>query len=282
MQPLVTIYTPESPLRHPLPLLGAMFHDLVASHELAWPLFVRDFIAQYRQTFLGYLWAFLPPLAASATFIFLESQGIVRVGSTAVPYAAFAIMGTTLWQTFVDAIQSPSTSVLNAKAMLAKVNFPREAILLAGLYMVIFNCFIRLVLLGVVMVVWRVTPGAGLLLFPVALVGLLACGTAVGLLVLPVGSLYGDISRSVPIVAQFWMLLSPVVYPLSTSGMSGRLAAWNPVAPVLTTARETLSGVPFSQLPEFFTISLIAVVLCFLGLLAYRLVMPLLIERMGG
>ena len=259
-----------------------MFRDLRVSHDVAWPLFVRDFIAQYRQTFLGYIWAFLPPLAASATFIFLQSQGIVNVGATAVPYAVFAIVGTTLWQTFVDAIQAPSTAVQNAKPMLAKVNFPRESILLAGLYMVIFNTGIRLILLAAVLGIWHVPPGTGLGLFPVTLIGLLACGTAVGLLVLPLGSLYGDVSRSIPIVAQFWMLLTPVIYPSSSVGLSGTIASWNPVAPVVTTARESLTGGPFTQLPEFFVICGVAVVLCFLGVLAYRLAMPLLIERMGG
>ena len=136
MQQRITVYTPESPLRHPWSLVAGMFRDVVSSQQLSWSLFVRDFTAQYRQTFLGYVWAFLPPLAAAATFIFLESQGIVRTDATAIPYAAFAVIGTTLWQTFVDAIQSPSTSVLNAKAVLSKVNLPREAILIAGLYMV--------------------------------------------------------------------------------------------------------------------------------------------------
>lgn len=283
MHPLpVTIYTTESPLRHPVRLVRSMIRDLQASRELAWRLFIRDMSAQYRQTYLGYIWAFLPPLVASATFIFLESQGIVQIAGTTVPYAAFAMMGTLLWQVFVDAIQSPITAVQSAKAMLAKINFPREAILMAGLYMVVFNFLIRLVLLAVVMIVWRVKPDAGLLLFPVAAASLLACGFAVGMALLPLGTLYGDVGRGISIVSQFWMLLTPVVYPARTQGIAGWLATWNPVSPILTTAREALTGVSFTHLPAFIGISLAATLLCFLGLLAYRLVMPILIERMGG
>lgn len=278
----VTVYTPESPLRHPGQFLRAMLRDILASRELAWRLFVRDTSAQYRQTYLGYVWAFLPPLVASATFIFLQSQGIVQITGTTIPYAAFAMMGTLLWQVFVDAMQSPIAAVQGAKPMLAKINFPREAILMAGLYMVLFNFLIRMVLLAAVMAVWRVKPDAGLLLFPLAAVGLLACGFAVGLALLPVGTLYGDVGRGIGIVAQFWMLLTPVVYPARTEGLAGWLATWNPVAPVLTTAREALSGLPFTHLPAFIGVSLIALLFCFLGLLAFRLVMPILIERMGG
>lgn len=278
----VTVYSPESPLKHPGRLLRGMFRDVLAARELAWRLFVRDLSAQYRQTYLGYVWAFLPPLVASLTFIYLNSQGIMKITGITIPYPAFAMMGTLLWQTFVDAMQSPIAAVQTAKPMLAKINFPREAILMAGLSMVIFNFLIRLVLLVAVMAVWHVVPDAGLLLFPVAMAGLLACGFAVGMALLPVGTMYGDVGRGITVVSGFWMLLTPVVYAPKTTGFAGHLATWNPVAPVLTTAREALSGVAFTHLPAFIGISLGAALLCFLGLLAFRLVMPILIERMGG
>jgi lipopolysaccharide transport system permease protein len=278
----ITVYSPESPLRHPGKFLGGMLRDVLASQGLAWRLFIRDLSALFRQTYLGYVWAFLPPLVASTTFIFLQSQGIVKIASTGLPYAAFAMIGTLLWQVFVDAIQSPITAVQSAKPMLAKINFPREAILMAGLYMVIFNFLIRLVLLAVVMVVWHVKPDAGLCLFPVAAAGLLACGFAVGLALLPLGALYGDVGRGISIVAQFWMLLTPVVYPARTTGLAGWLATWNPASPVLITAREALCGGAFTHLSAFIGVSLAAALFCFLGMLAYRLVMPILIERMGG
>lgn len=278
----VNVYTRESPLRHPGKLLRALLQDLLAARELAWRLFVRDLSANYRQTYLGYIWAFLPPLAASATFIFLQSQGITRIDDTGIPYAAFAMMGTLLWQVFADAIQSPLSSTNSARSMLAKINFPREAVLISGLYMVLFNFLVRLVLLAVVMAVWNVVPGRGLLLFPLAMAGLLACGYVIGLLLLPVGFLYKDIDRAIVIVTQFWMLLTPVVYPARTHGLAGFLATWNPVSPVLITAREALSGLMFTQLGAFSLVSGVALLLCFLGLIAFRLAMPILIERMGG
>jgi lipopolysaccharide transport system permease protein len=278
----VSVYTQESPLRHPGKLLRALLRDLLAARELAWRLFVRDLSASYRQTYLGYIWAFLPPLAAAATFIFLQSQGITRIDDTGIPYAAFAMMGTLLWQVFADAIQTPLASTNSARSMLAKINFPREAVLISGLYMVLFNFLVRLVLLAVVMAIWNVVPGRGLLLFPLAIAGLLACGSVIGLLLLPVGLLYRDIDRGVVIVTQFWMLLTPVVYPARSEGLAGFLATWNPVSPVLTTAREALSGLPFTQLEAFGLVSGVALLLCLLGLIAFRLVMPILIERMGG
>jgi lipopolysaccharide transport system permease protein len=278
----VNVYTPESPLRHPRELLRALLRDLLAARELAWRLFVRDLSANYRQTYLGYIWAFLPPLLASATFIFLQSQGITRIDGTGIPYAAFAMMGTLLWQVFADAIQSPLASINAGRSMLAKINFPREALLMSGLYMVLFNFLVRLMLLAVVMAVWKVVPSQGLLWFPLAIAGLLVCGLVMGLLLLPLGLLYKDADRGIAIVIPFWMLLTPVVYPSRTEGLAGFLVTWNPVSPVLTTAREALSGLPFTGLEAFALVSSAALLLCVLGLIAFRLIMPIVIERMGG
>jgi lipopolysaccharide transport system permease protein len=278
----VTIYTPDSPLRNPGKLFRDMFRDLLDCRELAWRLFVRDLSAQYRQTYLGYLWAFLPPLVTSLTFIYLNSQGIVRIEDVGMPYPAFALIGTLLWQVFVDSIQCPSQVIISSKSILAKVNFPREAILIGGCYMVLFNLVIRLVLLIAVMMIWQIAPGPGLILFPFALLGLIAAGFAVGMAFSPIGALYGDINRGLPIIMQFWMLLTPVVYPPKTAGLAGFLSTWNPLAPLMTTARESLCSQSLTQLAPFLVVTLASVLLVFLGWIAFRLAMPLLIERMGG
>lgn len=243
---------------------------------------MRDLSAQYRQTFLGYVWAFLPPLVASLTFIFLNSQGIVTIDTAGIPYPAFAMIGTLLWQVFVDALQCPTKALQAAKPMLAKINFPREAILMGGLYMVVFNFLIRLVLVAAVMAWWRITPSASLVFFPVAMAALLVTGFACGLAIAPLGGLYGDVTNAIPIVGQFWMLLTPVVYPARTTGLAGLLATWNPVSPLVTTARESLTGMPLTLLGPFLLVTALALAATFCGLVAFRIAMPHLIARMGG
>ena len=281
--PLVErVYSPEPLLQHPWKMLQAIAGDVWAGRELAWRLFMRDLKAQYRQTVLGYVWAFLPPLVASLTFIFLQSQGITNITGTGVSYAAFAMMGTLLWQVFVDSMQSPLQSFGAAKSMLVKINFPREAVLVGGLYMVIFNALIRLLLVIAVMVWWKVPVDQTVLFFPVAMAALMAAGFAIGLALLPVSSLYGDVSRVIPIVSGFWMLLTPVVYPPRTEGLAGWLATWNPVSPLIITARETLTAQPLSMLGPFFIVFACSLVVIFLGLVGFRIAMPHLIARMGG
>lgn len=278
----ITVYSPEPLLRHPGVMLRELWRDLKAGRHLAWRLFLRDLKAQYRQTILGYVWAFLPPLVSALTFIFLQSQKIVRIEDAGIPYAAFAMIGTLLWQVFVDAMQSPPHALMAAKSMLAKINFPREAVLMAGMLMVLFNFLIRLALLAAVMLWWGVVPGRGILVFLPAIACLLTCGFAVGLLISPVGALYGDISRAIPIIAGFWMLLTPVVYPARTQGLAGMLAKWNPVSPLIVTARESLCGQEFTMLPAFIVVAFVSACIVLLGLILFRIAMPHVVARMGG
>ena len=284
MNPELTVrtYTPEPLLGHPAKLIGALMADIVAGRGLAWRLFVRDLSAQYRQTLLGYVWAFLPPLVGAATFIFLNAQGIVNIDTGALPYAAFAMIGTLLWQVFVDALTAPSQSLMAAKSMLAKINFPREALLLSGLYMVMFNFLVRLVLVALVMLYWGIAPSASIVLFPLAVAVLILTGFCFGLAVTPLSGLYGDVGKAIPMVAQFWMLLTPVVYPARSSGLAGTLATWNPVSPLIVTARETLTGQMPSLLLPFGVVAVLAVLALFAGLVAFRIALPHLIARMGG
>lgn len=278
----VRIYSPEPLLGHPVTMLRNIAKDIMAGRELAWRLFVRDLSAQYRQTYFGYLWAFLPPLVASLTFIFLNSQGIVNIDTGGIPYPAFAMMGTLLWQVFVDAILSAPAALGKAKPMLAKINFPREAILMGAVYMVIFNFLVRLLLLAGVMAYWKVIPTSTIMFFPVAMASVLLAGFCIGLALTPIAGFYGDIQRAIPMIASFWMLLTPVVYPARTEGLAGILATWNPVSPLIVSARESLTGQDLSLLLPFAIVTACSLLATFLGLIGFRISMPHLIARMGG
>ena len=149
------VYTPESQLRHPRQVIGSMWRDLLASRELAWRLMTRDISAQYRQSLLGIFWAFLPPIAMAMVFVILNSRKLINIAETDIPYPAFAMFGTVLWQVFVDSLNAPLRTVTASKAMLAKINFPKEALVLSAIGQTLFNLSIKLLILIVVFVIYR-------------------------------------------------------------------------------------------------------------------------------
>ena len=277
------IYTPESGLRHSRQLLGSMWHDLLASRELAWRLLVRNISAQYRQSLLGYLWAFMPPIATTLTFVFLNSQQIISFADDSyLPYPVYVMVGTVLWQGFVDALNSPLKALTQSKSMLSKINFPREALILAGLGEVLFNFMIRLVLLIIIYFWFDITLPPTTWLAPFGILALLALGLMLGLLLSPIGMLYQDIQQSIAIFTSLWLFLTPVAYTPPTWWPASLVTTINPVSPLLVTTREMLTTGSLTQLGGFLMVSGITLALLLFGWLLYRLAMPRLIERMSA
>lgn len=278
----ITVYTPESSLRNPARMLREMFSDLLASRDLAWQLALRDIRAQYRQTALGLLWAFILPLANTAAWLFIQGSGIITLQPTALPYPVYVFTGTILWAIFMDAVNAPLQQTTTAKPMLAKINFPREALVLSGIYQTLFNACIKIGVLLAALLIMGVTPGWGLLLFPLAVLSLILAGTALGLLITPVGMLYTDIGKSLPLLMQFLMYLTPVVFPVPTSGWAATLFQLNPLTPLILAARDLLTGFMPEQWLAFIVVNVATLFLLVLAWLVFRTAMPILVERMSA
>lgn len=276
------VYTPESQMRHPLQLFQKMGRDLLASRELAWRLLVRDISAQYRQSFLGIIWAFIPPIVTAVGFTMAKSNGVINVGSTDLPYPAYVMFSMTLWQTFVETLNGPVQAVTQAKTMLAKINFPREAIILSKLGQVFFNFGIKLILILGLFIWFKMPVSWSVIIAPVALINLVLFGTFIGLLLAPMGALYKDFSMGLTLATGFWLFLTPVVYPVPSEGVFGAIVKLNPVTPLLVTTRELTTTGVISDPLGFWVASGIAVVGLLLAWIFYRLSMPFVVERMSS
>ena len=276
----VKVYTPDSSLASPARMLAEMLGDLFRGREMAWRLAVRDIQAQYRQTVLGLLWAVITPLATTITWVFLSSSGIVSVGATALPYPVYVFTGTLLWSIFTDAMSLPLQQTNAARGMLAKLNFAREAVLVAGLLKLAFNSGIKIVLMLGALLLLGIKPGWAVLLFPLGVASLMLVGTAVGLLITPLGMLYTDVGRIVPLAMGFLMYLTPAIFPVPQEGWVKTLFLLNPMTPLIATSRDWLTGYPPEMLAYFVGVNCAAFGVLLFGWAAWRLAMPIIIERM--
>lgn len=276
------IYTPESIVRKPKAMMVHMMRDLVASRGLAWQLAVRDIRAQYRQAALGLVWVFILPLANTAVWLFIQSSGIVTLQATALPYPVYVFTGTILWAIFMDALNAPLQQTMSAKPMLAKINFPREALMLSGIYQTLFNSGIKIVVLMVALLFLGVNPSWQIVYFPLAVFSLILAGTALGLVLTPVGMLYTDIGKGLPILMQFLMYLTPVVFPMHSSGIAATLFQLNPITPLILTARDLLTGYTPEFMGAFISVNIGMLMLVIVMWVVYRAAMPILIERMSA
>lgn len=278
----VKIYTPESALTSPRTLVRDMFRDLAASRELAWRLALRDVSAQYRQAAFGFLWALLLPLGHSAIWVVLSLSGILALGVTDMPYPVFVLTGTMLWAIFLESVNAPIQVVSAARDMLAKISFPREALILSGVYQVLFNASIKLAILFAAMFAFGISPSWNAFLVCVSLASLVLVGTSLGLLLTPVGLLYSDIGKGLPFLMQFLMYLTPIVYPLPVTGGLRELLLLNPLTPLIETARAWLVGGDTQWLVGFLLVNGLAALMLLGVWIIFRLAMPIIIERMSS
>ncbi len=278
----VRVYTPGSVLRNPKAMMMDMMRDLMASRELGWQLAIRDIRAQYRQAALGVIWAFILPLANTAVWVFIQSTGIVTLQATTLPYPVYVFTGTILWAIFMDALNAPLQQTTAAKPMLAKINFPHEALVLSGIYQALLNGGIKIAVLMVALLFLGVNPSWQILFFPLAVLSLILAGTALGLALTPVGMLYTDIGKGLPLLMQFLMYLTPVVFPMPSSGLAATLFHLNPITPIILTARDLLTGFSPEFLGSFIGVNVGMLALMGLMWVVYRAAMPILIERMSA
>lgn len=278
----ITIYTPESGLKNPGKLLGDMVKDLAGSWELGWRLFRRNMKGAYRQSLLGLLWAFIPPIMSTMVWVFLNGQRIINIEDPGVPYPAFVLTSTLLWSLFAQALMMPNNAFKSGLGIMKKINFPKESLLISGFLQMGFDFLVKMILIVAVFIVFQVQPSVTILLMPLGVLVLVLLGSSIGLILLPIGLLYTDVQRLLGAVVPFWMLLTPVIYPTPRAGLGVLLNKFNPVAPILTTTRDWMfTGGPESMEP-FIWITVLVVAGFFVGLILFRLAIPFIIERSGS
>lgn len=276
------VYTAESEFRHPLRLIRQIVQDTWSSRELSWRMFVRDLSSQYRQSALGYLWAVLPPLGTMLIWVFLNRQGIIQVGETSLPYPLFVLIGIVLWDAFAAALLAPMNAVTASAALMARINFPREAIMLTAFASLAFHVAIRLVLLALLFAYYGLVPPPAALLAPIGMLALISLGFGIGLLLTPPSILYHDVSRTVNFVLGPMFFLTPIIYPSPTAWPATILNRVNPVSPLLSGTRHLLGTGLLPNPTPFLLLTVVSFIGLALAWVVCRTAMPHLISKMGA
>ncbi len=280
----VTVYTPDAGLNSPVKLIREMISDIASPSclDLAWRLLVRNISAQFRQSLLGVVWLFVPPVVQALVWVFLNDQQIIQLGETDIPYALYVLTGQLIFLGFAQSLTAPVTSINKEKALLTKINFPREALLITGFGQLLVNILVPLIVIIPVMLVTKTMPGFSILLFPLSVAMTALFGFTLGLLITPFCLFFTDFTQAIPIAARFLFFLTPVIYPLPTEGLIGTINHLNPVTPFLVVSRDLLTGLPDQMLGYYAALTAATFVLLFVGLVMYRLAMPHVVERMAA
>jgi lipopolysaccharide transport system permease protein len=249
---------------------------------LAWRFFLRDTRAEHRQSALGYFWLLVPALINTLTWVFLNGQKIVHIESGSVPYPVFVLTGTILWSAFNGGLMSILGVMNSARGILAKVNFPHEALIYSSMMKSFADALIASLLVVPAAIFFGVAIGPLTLLFPFALLASLTLGWALGLVFLPIAALYGDVSRAIQLVLRFGFFLTPVIFMIPAAGVARTLMLVNPATPLIVTGRAWLSGSGEAMPLAFALVWVASLVILASGIVVYKVALPHLVERLSS
>jgi lipopolysaccharide transport system permease protein len=219
--------------------------------ELLYFFVWRDLKVRYKQTILGVAWVVMQPVLMTLVFtVFLGK--LARVPSDGVPYALFVFGGMLPWMFVSGSIVGSASSMVGNAHLITKTYFPRVIIPASVICGRLVDFFVSLAVFAVVLLVYNVHLTRNILILPFLLLIMAALALAIGMWTAAVNVKYRDISAVLPIMVQFWMFTSPVVYP-SSLVQSQNLPAvfrWvytlNPMVGIIENFRAALIGTPIN------------------------------------
>jgi lipopolysaccharide transport system permease protein len=170
----------------------------------------RDFLVRYKQAFAGIIWALVKPLLYVLVFGYIASK-ISNVNNTLQNYL-YVASALLLWQLFSTVFNDVSNSIVGNSNLFSKVYFPKIIIPLSTILVCLIDFFISLVILIVLFIVSGQPVHWHIVLAPLFIVLTVINGFGLGLFFATVNVKYRDVKFIVPVVLQFGMYVSPVIF----------------------------------------------------------------------
>ncbi len=197
----------------------------------------RQYQLRYRQSFAGLGWAIFMPLATLVvgTVVF---KRIANINTGGTNYAVFTLAALVPWTFFASSLQLGVAGIVNAAQMVAKLSFPRAVLPLSLVGTAFIDFGISILLFVGVAYIFGDGLRLTFLLFPLIFLIELALVTGLVLLFSALNVFARDVRLGVPLIVQFWVFLTPVLYPLSAVPRNLRpLYLANPMTGVVELSR---------------------------------------------
>lgn len=246
-------------------------------------LFVkRNFVADYKQTILGPLWAIINPLFNTFVFAFVfgELAGLTISdvpGDYVVPSFLFYLSGNICWSYFSTTLNQTSNTFIQNSATMGKVYYPRLVAPVSTAISGLISFGIQLVMFFLVWLFYLifgntsmlVTPK--LLLLPLCVLQMMILATGFGIIVSAMTTKYRDLIKLVALLLQVWRYFSPVAYGLQLVPEKYLFLymAVNPFSSVVTTFRYAVFGFGYFDIATYLISWGLSLVLFFIGVVLF-------------
>ncbi len=191
---------------------AVMFRNVMESRDLIWQLFKRDFLAQYKKSFIGFTWIFFAPVMGIVSWLFLKEAQVLRPGDVGAPFALYVLVGSSIWGLFMGFYHGSKNTLSAGQQLVMKVNYPHEALLFKQAAQRLAQFSLTFLVLMAAMALYRRPLHWELLLLPLALLPLVLFASAIGLVLSMASIVAVDFTRIFSRGMAFLMYVTPVIY----------------------------------------------------------------------
>ncbi|MBI2913168.1 MAG: ABC transporter permease [Chloroflexi bacterium] len=191
--------------------MGASLANFWRRRDLLWHMTVRHLRGQYKQSVLGFAWAFVNPLSQMLILSFVFST-LLRVPVGDVPYPLFVLVGLLPWIFFSTALASATDSVVGAASLVTKVYFPREVLPTAAVFTKVVDLGFGLIVLAGLMVYYGDPPELTSWWIPVLFLIQMIFTLGLAYPLAALNLFFHDVRFLVGVVLTMWFYVTPVIY----------------------------------------------------------------------
>ncbi len=217
--------------------------DMANSADLLFELVKSNFKLRYNNSFLGFVWVLIRPLA---TFLILYTVWTAFRGQGVPNYQSKLLLGILLFTFVNEAIIFGMNGLLDKAHIILKVNFPREIAVMSSVLMAVINLSINLVIFFILGIFNNIHPT-----FLSFLWFLLTCLASVSII-------YGiclflavwiirlrDLQHIFELFFQLLFWVTPIFYEVGENigqigGFVGKVISLNPLGMFINIARSVL------------------------------------------
>ena len=175
---------------------------------------LREIKAKYKQAFFGITWALIQPIVLMAMLTVVFSY-FARLPSDGLPYPLFLFAALLPWQFFSGALNRGTGALTNQSALITKIYFPRESLVLAALAAAFVDFAITAIVFAALLIYYHVAPTVTWLWAAPVLLVQAAFSLGLMLFLAPLNAIYRDVGQAIPLAIQVWMYATPIMYPAS-------------------------------------------------------------------
>jgi lipopolysaccharide transport system permease protein len=259
--------------------LSHFFQKILIEFNKGYYLFLLDFSNRIRQTFLGFIWYLVKPIAMAIPFILVGSH--FKMAEVGVPYPLFALCGLMVWGVFWDTANGVLYFSRRSRRMISFVDVSGFCMVSAAA----INSFLHFAVLGLIVLGVLFYQGIELslnwvLLLPLLLVAMLS-GAAISLIFVPINLIFRDVQHGFGYLGQLLLWTAPILHQADQPGLLTTVYAMNPVTYLLVPVRDIFLGIDtgFSNPQSILITSVCVILFLFLSMRFYKRSMRVVSEN---